>query len=59
MQILIFALYIFNQFIVLLMDINYENAKMVVNRVNEDFFKHLHTRSVRLSQQIISGIDIN
>jgi DNA-binding SARP family transcriptional activator len=55
----IYARYSSNQFIVLLMDINYENTKIVINRITEEFFHQLNSRNVRLTSQVISGIDIN
>ena len=47
------------QFIVMLMDINMENCKIVSNRISESFKKQIKDKTVRLSSQALSAIDID
>ena len=48
-----------NQFIIMLMDINLENCKIVSNRITENFNKQVKDKTVRLNCQALSAIDIN
>lgn len=47
------------QFIVMLMDINLENCRIVSNRITENFKKQIKDKTVRLSSQALSAIDID
>lgn len=48
-----------SQFIILLMDINQENCRVVANRISENFYKQIKAKNAKLTWKVMSAIDVD